>query len=145
VKDNKLVDFISAILTGIGLYWLNHLMPVPNLLIPPTFFEILQSVFLKVIGFILVAMILFLWKHKLRARFGWIVIAVLGLTITAAIDELISRANNPEPNFFAAFSPFPMEIFLFIIPTFLFMGAAHYVGVSITSLKRKYYLTDELN
>jgi hypothetical protein len=136
VKDNKLVDFVAATLTGIALYWLQQ-MPLLNLVVPLTFFKILQSVLLKTIGFVFVALMLFLWKHKLRAQFGWIVIAVLGLTITAGIDEMILRADNPEPDFFAAFSPFPMEIFLFIIPALFFMGLAHYIGVSIVSLKGK--------
>lgn len=141
MKDNKIVDFVAAVFTGIALYWLQQ-MPLPNLVIPQTFFQILQNVSVKTIGFVFVALTLFLWKHKLRARFGWIVIAVLGLIIAAGIDELILRANNPEPDFFAAFSPFPMEIFLFIIPALFFMGLAHYVGVSIMFLKSKHSSTD---
>lgn len=140
MKDNKLVDFVAAALTGIALYWLQQ-MPLPNLVIPLTFFETLQNVLLRTIGFVFVALTLFLWKHKLRARFGWVVIAVLGLVVTAGIDEMILRANNAEPDFFSAFSPFPMEIFLFIIPALFFMGLAHYVGVSIM-LKSKYSSTD---
>ena len=43
----------------------------------------------------------FFWKHKLRAQLDWVVIAILGLTVVAGIDEMISRVNNPEPDFFA--------------------------------------------
>ena len=74
----------------------------------------------------------------MRAQWGWVVIAILGLAIVAGIDEMISRANNPEPDFFPEFSPFPMEIVLYIVPALLFMGAAHYVGLLIVSQRRKY-------
>jgi hypothetical protein len=137
VKDNKLVDLIAAVLTGTGLCWLdlsNH----PTFLIPLTFKDVLQSASVRAGTFVLVALALFLWKHKFRARWGWAVIAVLGLTIVAGIDEVISRSNNPEPDFFAEFSPFPMEIILYIVPALLFMGTAHYVGVLIVSQRRKY-------
>ncbi len=137
LKDNKLVDLLAAMLTGIGLCWLdlsNH----PTFLIPLTFKDIFQSASIRIGAFVLVALILFLWKHKLKAQWGWIVIAILGLMIVAGIDEMISRANNLEPEFFAEFSPFPMEIVLYIMPALLFMGAAHYVGLLVVSQRRKY-------
>jgi hypothetical protein len=137
VKDNKLVDLIAATLTGIGLCWLdlsNH----PTFLIPLTFKDILLSASIRIGVFVLIALLLFLWKHKLRAPWGWVVIAILGLIIVASVDEMISRANNPEPDFLPDFSPFPMEIILCIVPALLFMGAAHYVGLLTVSQGRKY-------
>jgi len=76
LKDNKLVDLIAAVLTGIGLCWLdlsNH----PTFLIPLTFKDILQSASIRIGVFVLVALMLFLWKHKLRAQWGWVVITIL--------------------------------------------------------------------
>ena len=137
MKDNKLVDLIAAVLTGIGLCLLdlsNH----PTFLIPLTFKDVLQSASIRVGSFILIALLLFLWKQKLRAQWGWIVVAVLGLTVVAGVDEMISRANNRELDFSAEFSPFPMEIILYIMPSLLFMGAAHYVGLLIVSQRHKY-------
>ena len=137
MKDNKLVDLMATVLMSIGLCWLdlsNH----PTFLTPLTFKGIFQSASIRIGAFVLVTLALFLWKHKLRAQWGWVVIAILGLAIVAGIDEMISRANNPEPDFFPEFSPFPMEIVLYIVPALLFMGAAHYVGLLIVSQRRKY-------
>jgi len=91
VKDNKLVDLMAAVLTGVGLCWLD-LSQHPAFLIPLTSEDILQSASIRIGAFVLIAMLLFLWKHKLRAQLGWVVIAILGLVIVAGIDEMISRA-----------------------------------------------------
>ncbi|HZI20140.1 MAG TPA: hypothetical protein VEY09_16265 [Pyrinomonadaceae bacterium] len=136
MKDNKLVDLIAAALTGIGLCWLdlsNH----PTFLTALTFEDILQNASIRIGAFALVTLALFLWKHKLRAQWGWAVIAILGLVIVAGINEVVSRADDPEPGFFSDFSPFPMGVILYIVPALLFMGAAHYAGLLIVSRRRK--------
>jgi hypothetical protein len=137
VKDNKLVDLIAAVLTGINLCWLdlsNH----PTFLIPLTFKDVLQSASIRIGSFVLITLMLFLWKHKLRAQWGWMVIAILGLTLIAGIDEMIFRAKNLEPDAFDVFSPFPMEIIIYIAPAIIFMGIAHYAGLLIAAQKRRY-------
>jgi F0F1-type ATP synthase assembly protein I len=135
VNDNKLVDLIAAILTGVGLCWLDL---SNRFLIPLTFKDILQSASIRIGALVFVALMLFLWKHKLRTQWGWIVIAILGLTLIAGIDEMILRARDREPDAFDVFSPFPLEIVIYIVPAVIFMGAAHYVGLLIMPQKRRY-------
>lgn len=139
VRDNKLVDLIAAVLTGIGLSWLD-LSNYPTFLILLTFKDVLQSASIRIGAFVLVALLLFLWKHKLRTQWGWVAMAAFGMIIISIIDEMIYRATATagELNFMPEFSPFPMEIVLYVMPALLFMGAAHYIGLLVVSRGRKY-------
>ena len=135
-KDNKSVDLFAAIITGIALCYLD-LRQFPTFLVPLTYDVILQSALIRIGAFALIAVILFLWRHPLRAKFGWVAIAVLGLIIIAGIDDKIQQATTDDPDFMLEFSAFPMEIILFIVPSLLVMGATHFVGVQLLSRKRK--------
>jgi ABC-type glucose/galactose transport system permease subunit len=115
IQDNKLVDLAAAVFTGIGLCLLdlsNH----PTFLIPLTLKDILQSVSIRVGYFVLIALLVSLWNHKLSARWGWVAIATLGVAVIAAVDEVLLKAYEPEPDFFAEFSTFPVGIILYIMP-----------------------------
>jgi hypothetical protein len=138
-KDNKLIDFVAAILTGLGVWWLifsaTHSFLRPSVLNA----EEIRSMSVKVGSFSLAALILFLWKRKPRAQWGWIPIAILGMIITSVIDEIIYRATATaeELNFMPAFSAFPLEIIIWLGPALVFMGIAHYIGLLITFRERR--------
>ncbi len=136
-NDNNFVDLLAAIITGFGLCWLD-LSSWPLFLGPLNFSHVFQSAVIRVGAFVLVALGLFLWKHQLRVRWGWLLIAILGLTVVALIDEMIYRATAADPEFFSPFSPFPMEIVLFLVPTLLLMGGSHCIGQLVLSRRRRY-------
>ena len=70
------------------------------------------------------------WKHRLRIKWGWIVIAILGIVLTSVVDEIIYRATaTPEElSFMPAFSPFPLEIVMMFWQALFIMAGAHYLG-----------------
>jgi hypothetical protein len=128
VKDTKLIDLSAALITGILLFvldlwdWLG-------------FFKEIQFIISRALTwtgiFILVSLMLFLWNHKLRTQGGWILIALLGVTIVAGIHEMMARADDPDEYLFRAYSFFPKEIGKYILPAILFMGIVHYFGLLI--------------
>jgi hypothetical protein len=139
-EDNKLVDFLAAMLTGSGLWWLNFRWMMPLLRSPIPDVEELTRLAVKAGSFIIAALLLFLWKRRIRAQWGWILIAILGMVITSGIDEMIYRATatDRERNFMPAFSPFPVEIIVWLGHALVLMGVAHYIGLLVMMGKRKY-------
>src|ERR1044072_4579482 len=96
-KDNRIVDLIAAILTGLGLLkWdlLNYTT------IERTYTVILQSAAIRIGSLVFAALLLFLWKHRIRAQYGWIAIALLGLVVICGIDEYIYQTTVADANFF---------------------------------------------
>ena len=140
-KDNKGVDLFAAILTGLGLFFYDLLIvPTPSFGAPPTYGEILQKVTIRVGAFVVSALIFFVWRHPIRAKWGWIPIAIIGLIIMAQINEMIWRAGMPEHikkmPIFQAFGP-SLIVYLYFVPTLVLMGAAHYSGMLLLAKGRK--------
>ena len=125
---SKSIDFVAAIITGLGV-WMLNVSSIPSFLRSHLSSVLIEEALVKVASFVLAALVVSIWRHHLRARYGWVLIACLGIVTTAVADELALRANNPEPEFFAAFSPFPMEILLFGIPALVLMAVVHYGGL----------------
>jgi len=128
--DNKLVDFLSAIVAGLAIWFLDF-SNIPQFQRLSFREVILQSALIKVGSFGVAALLFLIWKNRWRARWGWILIAAVAVVISAAIDEFIYRKTVTEPDFFAGLSPFPMEIVLFLLPGLAVMGAAHFLGLMI--------------
>lgn len=128
--SNRLIDFLSAIVAGLAV-WLLDFFNTPQFLRASMSGMLFQRALIKVGAFALAAVLVIAWKHRWRARWGWILIAIVSVVITATIDEFLYRRTVVDPDFFAGLSPFPMEIVLFLLPALLFMGVMHYLGVAI--------------
>lgn len=128
--DNKLVDFVSAIVAGLGIWFLDF-SNTPQFMRDAMGGLLFQRALIKVGSFALAALVLLAWKNRWRVRWGWIMIAAVAVIITATIDEFIYRRTVTEPDFFAGFSPFPMEIVLFLLPALAVMGVTHFLGLMI--------------
>src|SRR5258706_13415707 len=122
--DNRLIDFLSAIVAGLAIWFLDF-SNIPQFQRYSFRWVILQSALIKVGSFCIAALLFLIWKTRWRARWGWILIAVVAVVISATIDEFMYRRTVTEPDFFAGLSPFPMEIVLFLLPALVLMGAMH--------------------
>jgi hypothetical protein len=135
-NQTKLVDFVAAFITALSLWCLSLGLIIPDLLWRLLPYHV-KFAFAGVCCFAVVTLLTFLIPEKLRTHIGWLIIAVLGLVLSAYVKELIQRATETEPDFFEAFSPFPFEIFLFLLPSLALMGITHYLGVRLFSAKRR--------
>jgi hypothetical protein len=96
-RDNKIVDLCAAVITGLGLFFLKlRMFSTFSFGPPPTYAELLQKVAILVGAFVLSALLFFVWRHPIRAKWGWIPIAIVGLVIMAKINDMIWEATIPE-------------------------------------------------
>src|SRR5438552_18989164 len=93
-KDNRLVDILSALTAGLGIWFLDFI-DIPQFLRPPLAKAILGAS-IKAAAFVSPALLLAIWKHRWRIRWCWIVIATLGTVLAAGIDEWIYRRTVTE-------------------------------------------------
>jgi NhaP-type Na+/H+ or K+/H+ antiporter len=125
LAEERLLDIAAAVLTGLAIGWVEYRLfeRVLNA-------AALRDIAVKLFSFALPAALLSLWNNRIRVLWGWAVIAIVGLTLTAGIDEIIWRANaTPEQRaFLPEFSPFPFEIVVWFWQAFLIMAVAHYFG-----------------
>lgn len=135
-NQTKLVDFVAAIVTALSL-WCFSLSLIPSFLLWRLLPYQIKFAFVGIACFAVVTLVTFLIPEKFRIRMGWVLIAVLGLALSAYVKEQIQRATETDSDFFEEFSPFPFEIFLFLLPSLTIMGAMHYWGMSLFSAKRK--------
>jgi len=127
IAETWLVDLAAALFTGFAIWWLLDSMAWPH---SPFDSAAIQRLTVKLLAFLLPALMLSFWKHRLRILWGWIVIAILGVCLTSVVDEIIYRATaTPEQlSFMPAFSPFPLEIVMMFWPAVVIMAGAHYLG-----------------
>ncbi len=132
-RDNRIVDIIAAFVTGLSLYFLESVIfPTPRLNISPTYSEIFQKIAVPVGSFVVSALLFSSVKHPLRAKLGWLPIAICGLIIMAKINDMIWVASVQSQEREPMFEAFRyMEIYLYFIPVIVLMGLAHYIGVFI--------------
>jgi hypothetical protein len=127
VAETWLVDLAAALFTGFAIWWLLDSMAWPDSLFDSA---AIQRLTVKLLAFLFPALMLSLWKHRLRILWGWAVIAILGIVLTSVVDEMVYRATaTPQQlSFMPAFSPFPLEIVIMFWPALFIMAAAHYIG-----------------
>ena len=100
---------IFVIAQTFAIWWLEYSF-VPAFLRSFDATEV-RRLLVKLVAFAVVALALSLWKHRLRIHWGWIAIAMIGLVLTSAIDEMISRnCHCRGTSFHACVFPFPFEI-----------------------------------
>jgi hypothetical protein len=140
--DNKLVDFIAAVATALALClsFFLFLRPSPMRFVSSTeFFEMTSTL---VGGFALAAAAVLPWRHPVRARWGWAAIAALGVVFmymaNVAWDKVtgVDTCACGEADFSAAQQVVVLAV-LWLLPTLLFMGVFHYLGLLIGRKKRK--------
>jgi hypothetical protein len=136
LRDNRLVDVVSALLAGIGI-WLLEFLKTPQFL-RPAFRQALFAASFKAAPFVLLAVLLSMWKNRWRTKWAWLAIVTIGVLGCAGINEWVYRRATTDPDFFAGLSPFPMEIVLFFLPALMLMAVAHYLGVFIQARLRPY-------
>lgn len=138
-RDNKIVDLSAAIITGLGLlFYQSIIFPLSSFATSQTYGEILQKVAIHIGPFVLSTLIFFVWKHPLRARWGWLPIAIMGLIILAKINDMIYEATIQERDREPILEGLRyIEIYLFFMPTIILMGLAHYIGMLILARRRK--------
>jgi len=127
IAETWLVDLAAALFTGFAIWWLLDSIGWPH---SPFDSAAIQRLTVKLLAFLLPALVLSFWKHRLRILWGWIVIAIVGICLTSVVDEIIYRATaTPEQlSFMPAFSPFPLEIVMMFWPAVVIMAGAHYLG-----------------
>ena len=127
IAEAWIVDLAAALFTGFAIWWLLDSLAWPK---SPFDAAAIQRLPVKLIAFMLPALLLSFWKDWLRIHLGWIVIAIVGIVATSAVDEIIYRASaTPEElSFMPAFSPFPLEIVMMFWPAVFIMACAHYLG-----------------
>ena len=133
VKNSQVGDLCAAIITGLGIWWLGY-SSTPAFLRSSPFESIeLRNLIVKVLPFAFFSLALSLWKNRFRVRWGWIATAVVGLISVSLIDEIIYRVTSTaeEIAFMPAFSPFPLEIVMWLWPALLLMGVGHYLGTTL--------------
>jgi len=133
LAEERLLDIAAAVLTGftIGCVEYGLFERVLNA-------AALRDTGVKVFSFALPAVLLSLWRNRVRLLWGWIVIGIVGLALTAGIDEIIWRATaTPEQRaFLPEFSPFPFEIVVWFWQALLIMAVTHYVGRFVLRMTR---------
>ncbi len=132
----RFVDLIAGIITALTLWCLSFLLTPPELIWRLLPYHI-KFAFAGVVCFVIVTLLSYLIPEKLRTHIGWFIIAILGIMLSSYVKEEIQRVTLEEPDFFDAFSPFPFEIFLFLLPSIAFMGITHFLGQAVITRKYK--------
>jgi hypothetical protein len=135
-NQTKLIDFVAAFITALSLWCLSL-----SFIVPSVFWRLLPYHFKFALAgvtcFAIVTLLTFLIPEKLRTHIGWLIIAILGLAASTYVKEQIQQATQTEQDFFEAFSPFPLEFYLFLLPSLIVMGVTHYLAKSLLSAKQR--------
>ena len=138
-EDTKLIDFVGALAACLTLQYQSW-SSVSSLLVDPGIFTPdLKFAFLYMGAFALSALIVCLWKSRLRRLIGWIIIAILGAAICTGIKEyFVAKAFQAEPMVMFEGLEWVFLSFLFKLWTALFaIGVLHYSAVLLREAKNK--------
>ncbi len=128
-EDNKLVDFIGALLSAILI---QALLIIPRY--GPSLFDVTAR--LTMVGsFTLVALLLFLWKSRWRARWGWLLIAIIGAVVPALLIYILhlmfDARLSPEDKNAGSEGIFLVVPILCMVIAMPVMAAVHYLGLAL--------------
>ena len=139
-EDTRLIDFVAALAAGLTLQYQSW-SSVSSLLIDPGIFTAhnLINGFLYIGAFVLSALIVCLWKSRLRRLIGWIIIAVLGAASCTGINEyFIAKAFEAESMvLFEGFGWVVLSFLSKLWTALLVMGVVHYSAVLLREAKSK--------
>lgn len=163
-EDNKLIDFVAALMPGLGMMlivgigwllivgigWDSFSVPDDE---PPDSFSIgiligFLAYSLFFIGsYAIAALLLFLWKARFRVQFGWILIALLGSVFAAMVPSvlglfLFDRLYPEDPSLkfhmqVMAVSMLPIKVLMSTALTLPVMAAVHYLGLALRKRRRR--------
>ncbi len=132
-EDNKLVDFVSAVLSGLAISYRTQAVVSFAKPMWSTTGDIVSTV--TYIGaYAVVSLLMFQWKSHTRIKYGWILIAVIGSILCAMADELIFSRSDPD-DVLQGVSLFPIGFVFYLLLTCPIMAAGHYIGL-VTRSKR---------
>lgn len=133
-EENRTVDFICAVAAGVGVAF--SMSPFES----PSFAALTpERILTTVIGlcsFALIALLLSSWKGATRAAFGWLVIALLGSVIFAAIYDFRPRAYEPG-GFPRGFNAFPIDAVFASLVALLIMVLAQSFVLILRMLRQR--------
>jgi hypothetical protein len=130
--DTNLIDLLAAILTGVFAdgFWIilrfvgmqdpGHEDPLP--------YYGVRGLLIRVGSLVFAVLIVALWKHPLRVKWGWILVALLGTGIIAGICVAVVENSVSLRDMMLMGLIVAMMVG---IPALILMGAAHYIGVLV--------------
>lgn len=140
-EDNKLVDLVAALLSGlVGQLpaWsiLGEYSPGPG------GFTGVMYVASSLVGmgaYALAALLVFQSNKRMRARWGWMLIAVLGpIFAVLMLDLMFDLLVSKEPDFKRLDLIWVIMTFMFMQFTVLVMAAAHYLGLALRKRRGRF-------
>jgi hypothetical protein len=139
-EDTKLIDFVAALGAGLTLQYQSW-SSVSSLLVDPGIFtaDNLKDAFLYMEAFALAALIVCLWKSRLRRLIGWMIIAILGAAFCTGINEyFVAKAFEAEPMvLFEGFGWVFLNFLSKLWTALLVVGVVHYSAVLLREAKSK--------
>jgi hypothetical protein len=140
-NDNRLVDFFAAVATALALCVIFFLFSPPHRRFVLGAEELGMASTI-VGGFALAAAVVLPWRFRVRARWGWAAVAVLGVAFmyaaSAALDKVtgVDTCACGEEDFTVAQQVVALAV-LWLPPSLLFMGVFHYLGLRVGRSRRR--------
>jgi hypothetical protein len=131
-SDTKFIDLAGALAAGLTLQYQSW-SSVSNLLVDPGLLtaDNLKHAALYMAACALAALIVFLWKGRVRRKIGWVLIAFLSAGLcTGGQEYFAAKAFEQKP--MALFEGYEFTLLSFMFTsytTLLVMGIVHYGGV----------------
>ena len=87
------IEFLTAILSGLMLsfysqYSISFIKPMWSNI------DDFKFTVIYIVVFLFVALIVFPWKNKIKWNASWVIIAILGSTLCASVDELFAWSDS---------------------------------------------------
>jgi hypothetical protein len=131
-SDNRLIDFSAAAATGLALCFFLMSWNVFHLL------PDIEMASVQIGSFMVAAAVVLPWRGRIRARWGWVAIAALGVAFTLSALAAMDWASGVDDCACGEAPPSDILIALvMLLPALTFMGAAHYLGLLIARKRRR--------
>lgn len=127
-RDNKLIDFVSAIACGLAVSYqtqggLSSIGPLWS-----TISDVIHTA-VYIAAFTLVALVVFQWNSFFRAKYGWTLITIGGSFLCAVADEWILHRGDPDMPQYTSF--LIGDVVVYLLLTFPIMAIGDYLGWKI--------------
>jgi hypothetical protein len=126
-KDNKIIDFIAAIASGLAVsYYTQSMVAFLKPLWSTS--DDFKALALYTSATAVTALLMLQWNNRFRVKYGWILIAIIGAILCALTDEFILTRDDPD-GVLQGQSLLPIGVVIYSFVTLPVMALVHYLGL----------------